>query len=194
MESTFDVHNLLLASVKMLGKTILLSQTPDVFTFLHPILVCRITHWALLELLIPHLQWSPVMWPCKNIFHIQFSFFSFCNPTHKTETGTAKQIGGTLLIATYLDQSLWWANQKYWPSDHIYYSLFCRCTVLLRPLPATPNCATMLSQNHFPDPNRHVLTFSSSNVTVQITYSHYWRCSKVFLQSLRKRKSIMTSR
>jgi hypothetical protein len=136
----------------------------------------------------------PSMWPCKNIFHIQFSFFSFCNPTHKTETGTAKQIGETLLIATYLDQSLWWANQKYWPSDHIYYSLFCRCTVLLRPLPATPNCAIMLSQNHFPEPNRHVLTFSSSNVTVQITYSHYWRCSKVFLQSLRKRKSIMTSR
>jgi hypothetical protein len=52
----------------------------------------------------------------------------------------------------------------------------------------------MLSENHFPEPNRHVLTFSSSNVIVQITYSHYWRCSKVFLQSLRKRKSIMTSR
>ncbi len=96
---------------------------------------------------------SPVvlsMWPCKYIFHIQFSFFSFCNPTHKTETRTAMQTGGTLLITTHLDQSLWWANEKYWPSDHIYYTLFCRCTVLLRPLPATPNCAIMLSQNHFP--------------------------------------------
>jgi hypothetical protein len=134
----------------MLGKTILLSQTPDVFTFLHPILVCRITQWALLELLIPHLQWSSVCGPAKIFSTSNLVFFFFCNPTHKTETRTAKQTGGTLLITTHLDQSLWWAKEKYWPSDHIYYTLFCRCTVLLRPLPATPNCAILLSQNHFP--------------------------------------------
>jgi hypothetical protein len=38
-------------------------------------------------------------------------------------------------------------------SDHIYYTLFCRCTPLLRHLPATATSAIMLSQNDFPEPN-----------------------------------------
>jgi hypothetical protein len=38
-------------------------------------------------------------------------------------------------------------------SDHIYYTLFCRCTPLLRHLPATATSAIMLSQNHFREPN-----------------------------------------
>ncbi len=36
----------------------------------------------------------------------------------------------------HLDESLWWANQKHeHQSDHIYYTLFCRCTTLLCLLP-----------------------------------------------------------
>jgi hypothetical protein len=38
-------------------------------------------------------------------------------------------------------------------SDHIYYTLFCRCTPLLRHLPATATSAIMLSRNHFREPN-----------------------------------------
>ncbi len=45
------------------------------------------------------------MQTCTNIFHIQFSYLLFCNPTHKTETGTANRWG--LLISNHLDQSLW---------------------------------------------------------------------------------------
>jgi hypothetical protein len=40
----------------------------------------------------------------------KFSYLLFCNPTHKTENGTA--IWWELLIANHLDQSLWLANQK----------------------------------------------------------------------------------
>jgi hypothetical protein len=45
----------------------------------------------------------------KWCFHIQVwvGILLFCNPTHKTETGTAKQTGeGGVLIANHLDQSL----------------------------------------------------------------------------------------
>jgi hypothetical protein len=46
------------------------------------------------------LRASPVvlsMQPRKNIFHIQVSLFTLCNPTHKTER--KQQIGSELLIA-----------------------------------------------------------------------------------------------
>jgi hypothetical protein len=33
-------------------------------------------------------------------------------------------------------------------------------TVLMCLVLATANCANILSQNHFPEPNRHILTFS----------------------------------
>jgi hypothetical protein len=66
-----------------------------------------------------------------------------------------QQIGWGVLIANHLDQSLWWANQKQWtPVRSYYYTLLCRCTTLLHLLPATED-----SQNHFPELNRHILTF-----------------------------------
>ncbi len=43
--------------------------------------------------------------------------------------------------------------------EHIYYTLFCRCVQTLCPLPATTTCAIILRQNHFPDPNQHILDF-----------------------------------
>jgi len=49
-----------------------------------------------------------------------YSFFlQPCNPTHRTETGTANG-GRGLLTANHLDQSLWWTNQKYWAAVKSY--------------------------------------------------------------------------
>ncbi len=67
---------------------------------------------------------------------LSFAVFFFGNPTNKTVIGTEYMWG--LLIANHLDQSLWSANQKRWSeSDHICYTLFCRCTALLRLSPAS---------------------------------------------------------
>ncbi len=45
-----------------------------------------------------------------------------------------KLLGGVLLITNHLDQSLWWANQKYWVPNQIVCItlLFCSWTPLLR--------------------------------------------------------------
>jgi hypothetical protein len=51
------------------------------------------------------LQWCSICDPAKIFFILQFSYLLFCNPTHKSETGKAKNVGG-LLIANHLDQSL----------------------------------------------------------------------------------------
>jgi hypothetical protein len=44
--------------------------------------------------------------PAKIFFTSKFSYVLFCNPTNKTGTGTTKQIGGRLLIANHMDQSI----------------------------------------------------------------------------------------
>jgi hypothetical protein len=54
------------------------------------------------------------MWPCKNMFHIMYFF-----ATSPIKLKSGQQMGGGLLIANHLDQSLCWANQKH--SSHIYY-------------------------------------------------------------------------
>jgi hypothetical protein len=49
-----------------------------------------------LEGTLEHLQQVLSMQPCENIFHIQvLVMYSFCNPTNKTETGTANTWGTT---------------------------------------------------------------------------------------------------
>jgi hypothetical protein len=85
------------------------------------------------------------------------------------------QIGGRLLIAKHLDQSLWfrydWAiRNTEQQSDHIYFTLWaCVCQALLCPLPASANYTLLLlGWNYFAEPNRHVY-FSSSNFNLQVT-------------------------
>ncbi len=46
----------------------------------------------------------------KYFSHPSLVIYFFCNPTHKTETGTANK--WELLIANHLGQSLWFVNQK----------------------------------------------------------------------------------
>ncbi len=93
------------------------------------------------RLKMPSIFWLPSTvvlgtWPCKMFFTSKFTYLLFCNPNIKRKLRQQKNEG--LLIANHLDQSLWWANQKRWSeSDHICYTLFCRCTALLRISPAT---------------------------------------------------------
>jgi hypothetical protein len=110
------------------------------------------------------------MWPCKNIFHNQVWLFIVLEPTHKTETRRAYRSGttnskppGPIIMIAQSENTEHQLNQ-------IYYTLFSRCRALLRIIPATPNCEIMLSQNPFLAKSAY-FGFSSSNLTVQITYS-----------------------
>jgi hypothetical protein len=82
----------------------------------------------------------------------------FCNPAPKTATGAANRWETTnskppepIIMIDKLET----LSQQ---SDHIYYTLFCRCTSLLGHVPAT---AIMLS------PQQACFGFSSSNLTVE---------------------------
>jgi len=54
--------------------------------------------------------------------------------------------------------------------DHIYYTLFCRCTALLHLLSATATHTITWSPNHFPEPNWHILDFLHPILLCRITY------------------------
>ncbi len=73
------------------------------------------------------------MGPCKIIFHIQVQLFTVflqpCNPTHRTETGTANRwavgeggAGVWLLIANHLDHYDGPIRNIEDQSNHIYYT------------------------------------------------------------------------
>jgi hypothetical protein len=49
-------------------------------------------------------------------------------------------------------------------------TLFCRCTALLRLVPATVTCTIILSQNHFPESNRYWFDFLHPFLLCRITY------------------------
>jgi hypothetical protein len=120
-----------------------------------------------------------------DIFHIQVFLFIFCNSSHDTETGTAdmwettnsKPLGPIIMI----DQ---WETLR--SSQIIFIALFfggLYSTLLLQLLAGTANCAIMLSQNHFPEPNWRVLTFLHPILLCMITYEHCWRCPNTILPS-----------
>jgi len=90
---------------------------------------------------------------------LSLAFIFFGNPTNKTVTGTAYSWG--LLIANHMtnryDQPIRNTEPQ---SGPIYYTLFWRCTTVLRLLPATASCTDLVQKNQFPQLNRHSLTFS----------------------------------
>ncbi len=105
------------------------------------------------------------MQPCRS------SYLLFCNPTHKTETGTANRWGTTNrkppgpIIMIRQSETL--------SSSRIIFSaLFCACPRRCCPfyLRAAANCKIIVSQTDFPEPNRHVLTFLHPIFTVKVTY------------------------
>jgi hypothetical protein len=111
----------------------------------------------------------------KKLSHPSLLMYSFTTPLIKLKL--VQQIGGELLIANHLDQSLWWANVSQYQLDHIYYTFSCRCTALLRWLKAMATCAIMQSQNNFPDPNRHVLDVLHLILLCRSHTKHRCRCS-----------------
>jgi len=123
---------------------------------------------------------SPVvlsMSPCKSFFHIQVLVicFFFFKPTHESETGAANRCG-RLLIANQLDQFIndGPIRSTEQQSDHIYYTLFCRSTMLLRPLPATANWVILLSQTSM------FWLFFIQFYCARAHAEQCWRCSKVW--------------
>jgi hypothetical protein len=79
----------------MLGQNHFDEPNWHILTFLHPDLLCMVTS--------------------------KFSYILFSNPAHKIETETV-QTCGRLLIANYMDQSLWLANQKQGAAVRSYLS------------------------------------------------------------------------
>jgi hypothetical protein len=70
----------------------------------------------------------------------KFSYLLFHNPTHRTETGTAKR-SEVLLIANHLDESLWLANKKQGAAirSYLFHSSPGGAQLLLLFVPASPN-------------------------------------------------------
>jgi hypothetical protein len=109
--------------------------------------------------LLEHLQRCSVCDPAKIYFRSKLSYVLFCNPTHKNETWIANRWGtsnskppGPIIM---MGQSETLSYQL----DHIYYTLFSRCTALLCLSPATATCTIKQTQNHFPETNRQTLDF-----------------------------------
>jgi len=76
------------------------------------------------------------------------------------------QIGARLLIANHLDQSETGSS-----SQIIFITLFsCTCTALMCLLPASANCAKLLGNNHFAEPNWHVLAFLHPILLCRVTH------------------------
>jgi hypothetical protein len=115
---------------------------------------------------IEDLQRCSVCYPAKIFFTSEFSYLLFYIPTHKLEIGTANRLGST--NSEPPGPIVMMGQLETLSSSQIillHPALFCRCTTLLRLLPATADSQIMLSRNHFPKLNRHF--FSSSNFTVQ---------------------------
>ncbi len=86
-----------------------------------------------------------------------------------------------LIIVNQLGQSYIMVGQSQMgtESDHIYYSSMAGVGLLLCLVQAAANRAKLQGQNHFAEPNQHVLTFSSSNFQfAESDTEHWWSCSK----------------
>jgi hypothetical protein len=133
------------------------------------------------------------MWPWRKYFsHPNLVVYFFSNPTHKTETGTANS-WETPSKSNHLDQSL--SETLSSKSDHIYYTLFCRCTMMLRISQATANCSNIWSQNHqFLELNWHVFTFFHLIILLRRSHSHHcWRWSSAPILPFSKRENHPTT-
>ncbi len=97
----------------------------------------------------------------KYFFTSKFSYalFFFATPPIKVKLG--QQIGGGLLIANHLDQSLWWANQKYWVAVRSY---------LLHSFTSRGNMSNYAEPKPYSWAKLASIGCSSLNFTVQITY------------------------
>jgi hypothetical protein len=70
----------------MLGQNHFAEPTQHVLTFLHPILICRVTYWALVELLLCYLKvLQTYLWDCKENFRIELRRLLWTSQTKNKE-------------------------------------------------------------------------------------------------------------
>jgi hypothetical protein len=110
-----------------------------------------------------HLQQCSVCVLGEILFTSKFSYLLFCNSALKTETTTrcrttnSKQLGPIIMITT--DQQ----------SNHMFFFAGAkRWCAFYQPM---ADWSIMLSQNHFPEPKRHILTFLHSILLCRIANS-----------------------
>jgi hypothetical protein len=89
------------------------------------------------------------MWPWENDFHILVA-------TPPIKLKLRQQIGGGLLIANHLDESLWWANQKHGVGGGSYL--------------VHGNICNYAEPKPFSEPNRHMFDFLHPILLCRITY------------------------
>ncbi len=108
----------------------------------------------------------------KYVSYPSLVIYSFFNPTHKSETGTVNRCGIT--VANHLHQSIWWANQKHWAAVRSYLlHSFLQVHNVAAPFTFHQPPQTLQlrgSQNHFHEPNHHVLTFLHPVLSWRIVY------------------------
>jgi hypothetical protein len=119
-------------------------------------------------------------------------FFSFATSLGKLKTGTANRWETTSskppVCTNHYDEPIRNTEQQV---DHIYYTLFCRCS------PAMATRAIMRSQNHFSEPNQHRLNYLHPILLCRITYQALLGMllarSKVTVKIFKKKGSNFTS-
>jgi hypothetical protein len=135
-------------------------------------------------------------WVCDSA-KICFTLCTFF-ATSPIKLNSRQQMGGGLLIANHLDQSLWWANQKH--SSHIYYRK-CAQHNVVSAFTNSPEVRSYLllhsfyqqivklcwAKNHFPKPNRHIFWHFFSNFTVQ---DHILSTAGDALKDIKLRKTL----
>jgi len=93
---------------------------------------------------------------------------------HRQWCSLVEQIGGGLLIANHLDQSLWWANQKHWVAirSYLLHSFLQVHRAAAAPFTSHGNLHNYAEPNHFPEPNQqqHMLDFLHPILLCRITY------------------------
>jgi hypothetical protein len=58
--------------------------------------------------------------PAQMFFTSKFNYLLFVSQPQPIKLNLGEQIGGGILIANHLDQSLWWADQKLWSPVRSY--------------------------------------------------------------------------
>ncbi len=121
----------------------------------------------------------------KIFFTSKFCYVLFCNPTHKTETRTANRWGTTnskppgpiIMMRQSETLSCSWI---------IFITLFFQVQSAAVPFTSYGQPAPLCcEQNHFPEPNRHVLDFLHLILLCRVTY---WAPLEMVLQVLRRQR------
>jgi hypothetical protein len=108
--------------------------------------------------------WPP---PLKYFSHPSLVIYSFATPPIKRKL--VEQIGGGLLIANHLDQSLWWANQKHWVAIRSYLlHSFPQVHSVIAPFTSCNNLC------NYAKPNQHMLEFLRPILLCRITTIVPW--------------------